>query len=77
MCDRDVPNVPHPVRTLRPVVAGMRRDVDGEPPREVAHFLPEPPEGHSRVSSNDVDVDERGLFYLIDRGRGLHILERA
>jgi len=45
-------------------------------PREVAHFLPEPPEGHSRVSSNDVEVDDRGLLYLIDRGRGLHILER-
>jgi hypothetical protein len=46
-------------------------------PREVAHFLPAVPEGSSRVSSNDVEVDERGLFYLIDRGRGLHILERA
>ena len=45
-------------------------------PREVAHFLPDPPEGHSRVSSNDVEVDDRGLLYLIDRGRGLHILER-
>src|SRR6266436_6245913 len=41
-------------------------------PREVAHFLPEPPQGHSRVSSNDVEVDDRGLLYLIDRGRGLH-----
>jgi hypothetical protein len=29
------------------------------------------------VSSNDVEVDDRGLLYLIDRGRGLHILERA
>ncbi len=46
-------------------------------PREVAHFLPEPPAGHSRVSSNDVEVDGRGLLYLIDRGRGLHILERV
>ena len=46
-------------------------------PREVAHFLPEPPPGHSRVSSNDVEVDDRGLLYLIDRGRGLHILERV
>jgi len=46
-------------------------------PREVAHFLPPVPEGSSRVSSNDVEVDERGLLYLIDRGRGLHILERA
>ena len=46
-------------------------------PREVAHLLPAVPEGSSRVSSNDVDVDERGLLYLIDRGRGLHILERV
>ncbi|HYB70629.1 MAG TPA: hypothetical protein VEH80_08165, partial [Candidatus Bathyarchaeia archaeon] len=46
-------------------------------PREVAHFLPEPPAGQPRVSSNDVEVDGRGLLYLIDRGRGLHILERA
>jgi hypothetical protein len=46
-------------------------------PREVAHFLPAVPEGSSRVSSNDVEVDGRGLLYLIDRGRGLHILERA
>jgi len=46
-------------------------------PREVAHFLPEPPQGHPRVSSNDVEVDDRGLLYLIDRGRGLHILERT
>jgi hypothetical protein len=50
---------------------------DPHAPREAAHFLPEPPEGHSRVSSNDVEVDDRGLFYLIDRGRGLHILERV
>jgi hypothetical protein len=28
------------------------------------------------VQSNDVCYDERGLIYLIDRGRGLHILER-
>jgi hypothetical protein len=46
-------------------------------PREVAHFLPPVPEGSSRVSSNDVCVDDRGLLYLIDRGRGLHILERV
>lgn len=46
-------------------------------PREVAHFLPAVPEGQSRVSSNDVEVDDRGLLYLIDRGRGVHILERA
>jgi hypothetical protein len=46
-------------------------------PREVAHFRPAAPEGHARPSSNDVCVDDRGLLYLIDRGRGLHILERT
>jgi len=46
-------------------------------PREVAHFLPPVPEGQTRVGSNDVCVDDRGLLYLIDRGRGLHILERV
>src|SRR5439155_1344868 len=35
------------------------------------------PEGQERVCSNDVCVDARGLIYLIDRGRGLHILERV
>jgi hypothetical protein len=50
---------------------------DPHAPREVAHFLPPVPDGHERVSSNDVWVDDRGLIYLIDRGRGLHVLERA
>jgi hypothetical protein len=43
--------------------------------REVAHFLPDP-KGGDRVQSNDVTVDDRGMIYLIDRLRGLHILER-
>jgi hypothetical protein len=46
-------------------------------PKEVAHFLPDPPAGSPRVQSNDVTVDERGLIYLLDRVRGLHILERT
>jgi hypothetical protein len=29
-----------------------------------------------RVQSNDVTVDARGLIYLIDRQRGLTIVER-
>jgi len=28
-----------------------------------------------RVSSNDVTVDSRGLIYLVDRVRGLDIIE--
>jgi hypothetical protein len=46
-------------------------------PREVAHFLPDVPPGSERVSSNDVTVDDRGLIYLIDRLRGLTIIERV
>jgi hypothetical protein len=44
-------------------------------PREVGHYLPEPAEGVERVSSNDVTVDSRGLIYLVDRVRGLDIIE--
>jgi hypothetical protein len=46
-------------------------------PREVASFMPDVLAGATRVQSNDVCYDERGLIYLIDRGRGLHILERT
>ena len=45
-------------------------------PKEVAHYLPDVPPGSDRVQSNDVTVDERRLIYLLDRVRGLHILER-
>ncbi len=45
--------------------------------REVASFVPPVPEGAERPCSNDVFVDRRGLIYLIDRTRGLHILERT
>jgi hypothetical protein len=46
-------------------------------PKEVASFLPPVPQGTDRVQSNDVCYDDRGLIYLIDRTRGLHILERV
>jgi hypothetical protein len=52
-------------------IADLRR------PREVGHFLPDVPEGSQRVQSNDVTTDDRGLFYLLDRLRGLTILERC
>src|SRR3989338_9071385 len=50
---------------------------DPHAPREVAAFVPPAPEGAERPCSNDVCVDARGLLYLIDRARGLHIQERA
>lgn len=50
---------------------------DPQRPEEVAHYHPDPPEGFDMLSSNDVTVDDRGLVYLIDRNRGLHIVERV
>ena len=44
--------------------------------KEVAFYMPDVPPGSERVQSNDVTVDDRGLIYLLDRVRGLHILER-
>ncbi|MEQ8965817.1 MAG: hypothetical protein RID91_08340 [Azospirillaceae bacterium] len=44
-------------------------------PREIAHYTPDPPEGFERLSSNDCTIDSRGLIYLLDRQRGLHIVE--
>jgi hypothetical protein len=44
-------------------------------PREVAHYVPEPRKGFKAPQSNDVDVDENGLVYLLDRDLGLDILE--
>jgi len=46
-------------------------------PREVGHFLPDPPAGEERASSNDVTVDDRGLIYLIDRINGVDIIETS
>lgn len=43
-------------------------------PVEVAHYMPEPgPAGPPQ--SNDVDVDDKGLIYLLDRNNGFDILE--
>ena len=44
-------------------------------PREVGHYAPDAPQGCERASSNDVTLDGRGLVYLIDRQRGIDILE--
>ena len=46
-------------------------------PREVGHFMPDPPAGTERASSNDVTIDDRGLLYLIDRIRGVDIIETS
>ena len=44
-------------------------------PVEVAHFIPEPYEDQDSPQSNDCDVDDNGLVYLLDRNRGLDILK--
>lgn len=56
---------------------GMRLVDISDPfaPREVGYYKPDAPAGHARVSSNDVTIDDSGLIYLIDRQRGLDIIE--
>jgi len=44
-------------------------------PKEIAHFIPAPPNGFPSPQSNDVDVDEKGYIYLLDRNLGLDILK--
>jgi len=48
---------------------------DPSAPEEVGYFIPEPAAGRVAPQSNDVDVDERGLIYLVDRYTGFDILE--
>ena len=38
-------------------------------------FIPEPGKGQQVPQSNDVDLDVRGLIYLVDRLNGLDVLE--
>jgi hypothetical protein len=46
-------------------------------PTEVGWFMPDVAPGHDRVQSNDVTIDDNGLYYLMDRLRGLTIVERV
>jgi hypothetical protein len=46
-------------------------------PREVGFYEPDAPEGFPLASSNDVTIDRRGLIYLIDRQRGVDIIETS
>jgi hypothetical protein len=46
-------------------------------PREVAFYEADPPPGFNLASSNDVTIDDRGLCYLIDRQRGVDIIETS
>ncbi len=58
--------------------SGGLRIVDiGNPrlPEEVGYYIPEPVAPNPSPQSNDVDVDDKGLIYLLDRVNGLDILE--
>jgi hypothetical protein len=50
---------------------------DPSAPQEVGWFIPEPAAGKAAPQTNDVDVDERGLVYIVDRYTGFDILEFA
>ena len=39
------------------------------------YYVPEPARGRAGPMTNDVDVDDRGLIYLVDRGPQFDILE--
>jgi hypothetical protein len=58
--------------------AGGLRVVDiADPtaPQEAGYFVPEPARDRAGPMTNDVDVDERGVIYLVDRGPQFDILE--
>jgi len=48
---------------------------DPSAPREVGHFIPEPAHGQAAPQTNDVDVDPKGLVYLVDRVNGFDVLQ--
>lgn len=60
--------------------SGGLRVIDVEDPlhpKEVASYIPAPFPDQPSPQSNDVAVDERGYVFLMDRNRGLEILERV
>ncbi len=66
-----------PDRLVRARAAHRRHRQPARTARGCVVHAADVPEGAKRVQSNDVCFDDRGLIYLIDRTRGLHILERV
>jgi hypothetical protein len=46
-------------------------------PKEVGFYERDPAPGADRASSNDVTIDGRGLLYVVDRVRGIDIIETS
>jgi hypothetical protein len=46
-------------------------------PKEVGFYERDPAPGADRASSNDVTIDDRGLLFVVDRVRGIDILETS
>jgi len=58
--------------------AGGLRIVDiSDPthPTETGHYIPTPLNQNDPPQSNDLDVDERGLVFLLDRNAGMDVIE--
>ena len=66
-----------PDRVRAVVVRHLETHVPADPmaPREAGWFIPEPAVGKPAPQTNDVDVDGRGLVYIVDRYTGFDILE--
>ena len=64
---------------LRLVRRGLRIVDIADPgaPQEVGHFIPHPANGRVAPQTNDVDADDRGLVYIVDRYTGFDIVEFA
>ncbi|MFQ5681640.1 MAG: LVIVD repeat-containing protein [Candidatus Binatia bacterium] len=57
--------------------AGLRiLDVaNPEQPKEMGYFIPKPGRGLEAPQTNDVDMDDRGLLYIVDKARGFDVIE--
>jgi hypothetical protein len=44
-------------------------------PAEVGYFVPHPAKGLATPMTNDIDMDDRGLLYVVDRGPQFDIVE--